>query len=209
MKKINLPKIDVVNIFYTITDFKIILLLIAFLLLLDTYLLNIFNVGFVDINISDLFKINIIKHILLFLLLFGITYHVISSLLFVLLREILSIFYFGQKNKNHIYYITLREQAVNTKNNFLMEYVKNEIKSIFKTKNTYKVIYTLFISIILNIFETDSSLKKIIQIVINIKKNTFRFFLILIFIMTILFIGYIIYISLKYNEEYIYYKDDI
>jgi hypothetical protein len=109
---------DIYKLVYAIIfSSRSIYLLVSFSLLVDVYLISIFNFGLMDINISVLFNVNNIKHILFFSIIFGVTFCQISRLIREILIKILVRWLYKPCN-NSINYLELKRQAIDNKDVF-------------------------------------------------------------------------------------------
>ena len=190
-----------------IINFRAFHLLISFVLLLDVYLIIIFNFGFMNLDIPVLYNIKNIKHIFFFSIFFGITFHQVSVSLYVIFYKPFTSCRNKSDNNNSIYYTSLKEQAIEKENNFLMDYVKDESKRIIKIKKNYQVMYTLLISIIINFSVNNSILRNILKIFyLNNINNFIRFYFGIIMLSIIVTVLYSVYYSIAFDEEKIYYK---
>jgi hypothetical protein len=204
-KNVELPKIEFGNIFKIIIKFDVLYLLISLTLLLDVYLINIFNFGLINLNTSILFNINNIKHIFFFSIIFGITFNQVSRWLCFIYSKILGKWLY-KPDINLIYYLLLKRQAIENKDYFLMNYVRDESKKIKKTKLNYQVMYTLLISIIINISENNSISRETLEIFYLINNIIIKIYFGIILFMIIGIVLISIYYSIVFDEENIYYK---
>ena len=180
-------------------------LLISLSLLVDVYLINIFNFGLMDINISVLLNVNNIKHIIFFSIIFGVTFCQISRLTREILIKIFARWLYKPCN-NSINYLELKKQAIDNGDVFLMDYVRDETKNMIRIKINYQVIYTLLISIIIDSFKNNSVLGKVLEIFYFNNSNVVKICLGLIVFVIISTVIISVYCSIAFDEEKIYYK---
>jgi hypothetical protein len=188
--------------------FGFIYILLCGILLLDVYCIIIFKKGVLEIDIFNIFKGNII-YFILFILLFGIILNGTSILLFALFYKLLYRFIFNPNNNlEYININILMEIAIDNKDTFLMDYVKTSKKQIRRNKMNYQIMYALLISIIINLFENESILRKVINIIKFGNDIKTKILLLIILLPVLLLILSSIYYSITLDEEKIYYKNN-
>ena len=191
------------NIFKMIINFHGLYLIISFTLLLDVYLLIVFNFGFMNLDIPVLYNINNIKHIFFFSIFFGVTFNQVSVLPYVILYKCL---HKPDNNLKDCFLLTM--EAIKKENNLLMDYVKNESKKNKKIKTNYLVVYTFLISIIINFSVNNSILRNIINIFCLNNNIIIQIYFGIIMLSIIVTVIFSVCYSIAFDEEKIYYKND-
>jgi len=199
-------KINFKDLFKIISSFSLLYLLVSLVLLLDGYLLIVFNVGFLNIDLNQLYDINIVKDIIIFITIFGVFYNGVTALIYSISKKYLSRFLRKPSGENYINYIKVKNKAIEQNSNFLMEYVNNELITIKKIKQNYCTAYLIIISIIVNSLINDSIIRKMVKIIFCFDDMLISIILALLVIVVLLVIFICIHNSLAYDEDDIYYK---
>jgi hypothetical protein len=112
-----------------------------------------------------------------------------------------------KSNKNPISIGSLYEIALITENTFLLEYIKNENKTIYNAKKSHRIIYSLSIAVILNWLVTLLYDKKtILDFIICLYKNSGGLFIKICLSLLLMPVFITIYYGLKHS---IFFRDDI
>jgi len=182
--------------------------LLIMILLIDYYLLKIFKIGFFDIDFNGMMNPNIIKHVIILLLIFEITYFWLSELLFLILYKIWARFFYKRKNNTGLRFINeLKKISIDTNNKILMDYIETEENKILIRTKRRKIVYTLLIFIILNCSEKKSIVRNIFKYLFD-NNNIITKLLILSIILLSVYIFYTIYCSIAiFDDEKIYYEE--
>ena len=205
-KNTELPKVEFDNLCKMITNFHGLYLFICFTVILDIYLIAIFDFGLINLDVSILLNVYNIKHLLFFCIIFGITFNQISQLLYFILFKIFVRWLYKPDTDNSIKYLLLKKQAIENRDIFLMDYVRNESNNVIKVKLNYQVMYTLLFSMIVNSCINNSILRKTIEIFHSLNNNVIQFCYGLILFIIIGTVILTVYNSVAFDEEKIYFK---
>ena len=200
-------------------NFMPLLLVIYGILLFDSLKIIVHKNGLFETDFLKFFNTSIIPFIILYLVVFGIIATVISSYTNILFFKIYvyTIYRFNKKNnknnKNQKSISSLYKIALIMENNFLMDYIEKLIKEKKKIQQNYRIVYSLFISIIINLIITISNneitvIKYIYDLYFSEIGVFTKILITLMLIPIILTIIYSIYYSITSDDTKIYFPDD-
>jgi len=217
-----------VKAFELLMKYHSVLLLIFGVFLFDSLDIMVFGKGITDTDFSSFFNLSSTPFFLLFFASFGVIVTILSSLVSVLFFKFCMClsskfgsckfcsFFFNSKhinNENFIPISPLYEIALTTENSFLFEYIEKEIKTIQNVKKSHRVIYSLLISLIVNLFVTlKYNVKTMLDFIVFLyKDNGFSLVTVclsLLLIPVIITICYGLYHSVTFDDDKIYYPKE-
>jgi len=199
---------NIFDAFKRVTDIYFFNILLIMVLLLDYYFLHYFEKGFFEIDYSEIINLYNVKHLIILLIIFGITYFWLSELLFTVFHKIWAMFFYKTQNNSDFVFINdLKKISIETKNQILMDYIKMEENHILiRTKNR-KTVYTLLIFTVLDCVEKNSLVKKLFKYLLGDNDGIIKLFILSIIIFLFGTILYTVYCSIAiYDDNKIYYK---
>ena len=211
-KNIDISAVKIIEYFM---NFIPVLLLIYCLLLYDSLSIIIFQNGILGTNFSDFFELSKIPFLILYLVIFGLISTGLSSytnIAFIKIYAYTLYKYKKEDNMNLKSISVLNRIALITENKFLLEYLNNAIKERNNIQKNYRIVYSLFISIIINTILTFSqNTNTIIRFIYYFFISDYQIFIkiaITLLILPIIFtILYCIKYSVTRDDTKIFYPD--